>query len=119
MPSTTPVSAVEEQILQILKDRNVHGAIIGGGKFGDEGKGKLVDEFSAHFDAVVRFGGGAGAGHTVELPDGRKFGSHLIPCGIARQKNVFSDLVYSWTWKDFAKKDTISARSLERYLASF
>jgi len=59
--------------------RRIHGkksatVIIGAG-FGDEGKGLLTDWAAAPFGAdalVVRFNGGAQAGHTVVLPDGRR-----------------------------------------------
>jgi len=49
-------------------------AIIGGG-YGDEGKGLFTDYFSRETEGtacVVRFNGGAQAGHTVQLPDGRR-----------------------------------------------
>jgi adenylosuccinate synthase len=49
--------------------------VIIGGAFGDEGKGLFTDYLSAHSEAdtcVVRFNGGAQAGHTVETPDGKR-----------------------------------------------
>jgi len=39
--------------------------IILGSQWGDEGKGKIVDLFSARFDIVARYQGGHNAGHTV------------------------------------------------------
>lgn len=57
-----------------------------GGAFGDEGKGKIVDEICTRlvnrFDGVVvyRWNGGSNAGHTVELKD-RKITLHQIPSG--------------------------------------
>ncbi|MFO0973487.1 MAG: adenylosuccinate synthase [Phycisphaerae bacterium] len=51
--------------------------------WGDEGKGKIVDVLTEHFDVVVRYAGGANAGHTVRLGD-QKFALHLIPSGIVR-----------------------------------
>lgn len=49
--------------------------------WGDEGKGKVVDLLAAGHDAVVRYNGGANAGHTVVV-DGQKFALHLVPSGI-------------------------------------
>ncbi len=53
-------------------------------QWGDEGKGKIVDVLTEHFDVVVRYGGGANAGHTVRLGD-QKFALHLLPSGILRR----------------------------------
>lgn len=50
-------------------------------QWGDEGKGKIVDRLSADHDAVVRYNGGANAGHTIVV-DGERFALHLIPSGI-------------------------------------
>jgi len=55
--------------------------IVIGSQWGDEGKGKLVDVFAAQADAVVRFQGGANAGHTL-IVEGRKTVLHLVPSGI-------------------------------------
>ncbi len=43
-----------------------------GAQFGDEGKGLITDYYSHHEALVVRYNGGAQAGHTVVLPDGRR-----------------------------------------------
>jgi len=51
--------------------------------WGDEGKGKIVDVLTEHFDFVVRYNGGANAGHTVRF-NGELFAMHLIPSGILR-----------------------------------
>jgi len=50
-------------------------------QWGDEGKGKIVDLLTADHDVVVRYNGGANAGHTVVIGD-QKFAIHLIPSGI-------------------------------------
>ena len=55
--------------------------IILGAQWGDEGKGKLVDLLSSHFDYVVRYQGGHNAGHTILIGD-RKFVLRLVPSGI-------------------------------------
>lgn len=52
-------------------------------QWGDEGKGKIVDVLTEHFDVVVRYAGGANAGHTVRIGD-QKFALHLVPSGILR-----------------------------------
>src|SRR5260221_11571712 len=52
-------------------------------QWGDEGKGKIVDLLTEHFDLVVRYAGGANAGHTVRF-GGEKFGLHLVPGGVLR-----------------------------------
>jgi adenylosuccinate synthase len=54
-----------------------------GSQWGDEGKGKVVDWLTEHFDIVARYQGGNNAGHTVII-DGRKSVLHLIPSGILR-----------------------------------
>jgi adenylosuccinate synthase len=61
--------------------------IVVGAQWGDEGKGKIVDYLSEQADIVVRFQGGANAGHTVEIGD-RHFILHLIPCGILRPGTI-------------------------------
>lgn len=57
--------------------------VILGMQWGDEGKGKIVDLLGEQADMVVRFQGGANAGHTVEFDD-KQFILHLIPSGILR-----------------------------------
>ncbi len=52
-------------------------------QWGDEGKGKVVDILAEHCDIVVRYGGGANAGHTVIIGDER-FALHLMPSGAVR-----------------------------------
>ena len=62
---------------------NVHSKILAvvGLQWGDEGKGKIVDHLADEFDAVVRYNGGANAGHSVVI-NGQRFALHLIPAGI-------------------------------------
>ncbi len=60
--------------------------VVVGGNWGDEGKGKIIDLVMEHYDVTVRFSGGANAGHTVFTPEGKKLVSHLIPCGLAQNK---------------------------------
>jgi adenylosuccinate synthase len=55
--------------------------IVVGSQWGDEGKGKVVDVFSSKSDFVVRYQGGANAGHTLVV-DGKKTVLHLVPSGV-------------------------------------
>jgi adenylosuccinate synthase len=55
--------------------------VIVGGQWGDEGKAKVVDFLMRDHDVVVRFQGGANAGHTV-VTDAGKFAFHQIPSGL-------------------------------------
>ncbi len=57
--------------------------VILGVKWGDEGKGKIVDLLSEHVDIVARYQGGHNAGHTVMVDD-QRIVLHLIPTGILR-----------------------------------
>ena len=57
--------------------------VIVGAQWGDEGKGKVVDLYTEFADVVVRYGGGANAGHTLVV-DGQKLVTHLIPSGVLR-----------------------------------
>ncbi|MHC4713083.1 MAG: adenylosuccinate synthase [Planctomycetota bacterium] len=50
-------------------------------QWGDEGKGKIVDLLSREYDVIVRWQGGANAGHTVVV-DGEKYALHLVPSGV-------------------------------------
>ncbi|MGI6402365.1 MAG: adenylosuccinate synthase [Thermoguttaceae bacterium] len=52
-------------------------------QWGDEAKGKIVDFLTSQHDVVVRYQGGANAGHTVVF-DGKKFKLSLIPSGVFR-----------------------------------
>jgi len=56
-------------------------AIVLGGQWGDEGKGKIIDALASSADVVVRANGSANAGHTV-VTDRGVFKFHLIPSGI-------------------------------------
>src|SRR3982074_1380611 len=58
-----------------------HVVVVVGAQWGDEGKGKLADGLAERADWVVRYQGGANAGHTVDLGD-RSFVLHQIPSGI-------------------------------------
>ncbi|HET9134225.1 MAG TPA: adenylosuccinate synthase [Gemmatimonadales bacterium] len=65
-------------------DRKHNCVVVVGAQWGDEGKGKLVDVLAERADVVVRYQGGANAGHTVVVGD-RQFVLHQIPSGILHQ----------------------------------
>lgn len=50
-------------------------------QWGDEGKGKVVDVLTPHYDVIARFQGGPNAGHTLEF-EGEKYVLRSIPSGI-------------------------------------
>ena len=56
--------------------------VVVGAQWGDEGKGKIVDVLAERADLVVRYQGGANAGHTVDTGEAKSFVLHQIPSGI-------------------------------------
>jgi adenylosuccinate synthase len=58
--------------------------IVVGAQWGDEGKGKIVDLLTEKARLVVRWAGGANAGHTLVV-DGKKYVTRLIPSGVLRR----------------------------------
>ncbi|MCX6770108.1 MAG: adenylosuccinate synthase [Candidatus Micrarchaeota archaeon] len=62
-------------------------AIVVGSQWGDEGKGKVVDYYAAQADIVVRFCGGANAGHTI-VSGGKKFAFHHLPSGVLYPEKI-------------------------------
>lgn len=63
------------------------GVVVVGAQWGDEGKGKLVDVFAEKADMVVRYQGGANAGHTLVV-NGKKTILHLVPSGVLRPETA-------------------------------
>src|SRR5713226_1373725 len=61
--------------------------VVVGAQFGDEGKGKIVDYLADRADVVVRFQGGANAGHTVQVGD-QLYAFHLLPSGVLRKRSM-------------------------------
>jgi len=59
--------------------------VVVGAQWGDEGKGKIVDIYSKDADLIVRYAGGANAGHTLVV-DGEKIIFRLIPSGALNPK---------------------------------
>ncbi|MDR0453050.1 MAG: adenylosuccinate synthase [Treponema sp.] len=55
--------------------------VVIGAQWGDEGKGKIVDYLAGEAQIIVRFSGGANAGHTIVIGEDQ-YALHLIPSGI-------------------------------------
>jgi len=70
----------------MARDNRKHTCVFGL-SWGDEGKGKIVDMLCPDFDYVVRFNGGANAGHTVWVGP-EKFALHLLPTGVLHENVV-------------------------------
>ncbi len=66
-------------------DPKTHCVVVVGAQWGDEGKGKLVDVLSERADCVVRYQGGANAGHTVVIGEDQ-FILQQIPSGILHRR---------------------------------
>ncbi len=85
MPAQPPPAA-EAQSLSSLGLETGHCAVVGL-QWGDEGKGKVVDLLAGHFGLVVRYNGGANAGHSVQVGD-KRYALHLIPSGVLSPKTL-------------------------------
>lgn len=81
--------------------------------WGDEGKGKVVDLLAPAFGVVVRFNGGANAGHTVCVGD-EKFALHLLPTGVLHDNcmSVIGPGVVVDPVQLMAEIDALAARGL-------
>ncbi len=85
-----------------------------GANWGDEGKGKITDMLAGESDIVIRFQGGANAGHTI-INDAGKFALHLLPSGVFRQNvtNVIGPGVALDIEAFFTELEGILARNVE------
>ena len=61
-------------------------------QWGDEGKGKVVDNLAKDLDAAVRYQGGHNAGHTL-IVNGKKIVFHLLPSAICHE-NIKLSLIH-------------------------
>ncbi|HET9027905.1 MAG TPA: adenylosuccinate synthase [Trueperaceae bacterium] len=82
-----------------------------GAQWGDEGKGKVVDALAAEADLVVRYSGGANAGHTVVV-GGDVFKLHHLPCGTLHERptSVLGGGMVIDPWTFLEELDGLSAR---------
>ena len=76
-----------ERAAELPETGRMANLIVVGAQWGDEGKGKIVDLLTEHFDIVARYQGGHNAGHTV-VHAGKKFVLHLIPSGILHPDKI-------------------------------
>lgn len=84
-----------------------------GGNWGDEGKGKMTDLLGGQSDVIVRYQGGANAGHTI-INEYGKFALHLLPSGVFRAgvTNVIAQGVALNLAALFAELDGLAARGV-------
>src|SRR5262245_32900124 len=89
------------------------GTCVIGLQWGDEAKGKLVDLLTHRFDIVVRYQGGANAGHTVVVGD-QTYKLHHVPSGILNPKvmNVVTPGVVVNPPTILKEIDSLAARSI-------
>jgi adenylosuccinate synthase len=82
-------------------------------QWGDEGKGKIVDFIAERADVVVRYCGGANAGHTVRI-GGEKYSTHLLPVGVLRpgKMNIIGNGVVLDPAVLFREIDALAARGV-------
>ncbi len=94
-------------------DERTRCAVVVGAQWGDEGKGKLVDVLAEQADFVVRYQGGANAGHTVVTGDSQ-FILRQIPSGILHSGAtcVIGNGVVVDPATLFAELDALSARGI-------
>ncbi len=83
-------------------------------QWGDEGKGKFVDLLAAEHDAVVRYNGGANAGHSVVVR-GERYSLHLVPSGILYpgKMAVIGNGVVVDPWKLVEELDGLTKRGVD------
>ncbi len=83
-------------------------------QWGDEGKGKAVDLLAADHDAVVRYNGGANAGHSVVVR-GDRYALHLIPSGILYpgKAAIIGNGVVVDPWKLLDEMSGLAAREVD------
>src|SRR2546421_70244 len=87
--------------------------VVVGLQWGDEGKGKIVDFLTEQADVVVRYCGGANAGHTVAF-NNERYSTHLLPVGIFRAHtlNIIANGVVLDPEVLFKEIDDFTARGL-------
>ncbi len=91
-----------------------HCLVVVGSQWGDEGKGKIVDVLADEADLVVRYQGGANAGHTVHV-GGEEFILHQIPSGILHRgrRCLLGNGVVLDIEQFFTELDGLIARGIE------
>lgn len=97
-----------------LKSPTPRCSAVVGLQWGDEGKGKIIDLITPAFDAVVRYNGGANAGHSVVI-EGRRHALHLIPSGVfhAGKKAIIGNGVVIDTEKLLAEIEGLRSKGVD------
>src|SRR5262252_2139825 len=85
-----------------------------GVQWGDEGKGKIVDWLSERADVVVRFQGGANAGHTLVVGN-VEYKMSLLPSGVVRpdKLSIIGNGVVVDPWALVAEIETMRGKGLD------
>lgn len=85
-----------------------------GMQWGDEGKGRIVDLLAAQSDIVVRYQGGANAGHTVVVGE-TKYVVHLLPSGVIQPDtlNIVGNGVVVDPWQLLDEIDGLAAKGID------
>jgi adenylosuccinate synthase len=88
--------------------------VVVGAQWGDEGKGKIVDWLSERADVVVRFQGGANAGHTLVVGN-VEYKLSLLPSGVVRpgKLSIVSNGVVVDPWALVAEIEVMREKGLE------
>ena len=63
-----------------------------GANWGDEGKGKITDMLAEKADIIIRFQGGANAGHTIV----NDYGIHCLPGSFTDIRRILSEMESRW-----------------------
>ncbi len=114
MASPRPVPLQWElQIMSTAPTTGPHAAV-SGLQWGDEGKGKVVDLLTRRYDYIVRYNGGANAGHSVVIGD-QRYALHLIPSGILHEGkiNVIGNGVVVDPAQLISEMDTLAQRGID------
>ena len=98
----------------IAKEKRVPGTCVIGLQWGDEAKGKIVDLLTQQHDIVVRYQGGANAGHTVVIGE-EVYKLSLLPSGVLTSgvTCVIAGGVVFHPEKAIAELDELAARNVE------
>ena len=90
------------------------GTCVVGLQWGDEAKGKIVDLLGDEFDFVVRYNGGANAGHTV-VANGKTFKLSLLPTGVIRPnvRSVIGNGVVVYPPKFLSEVESLAAGGID------
>ncbi len=93
------------------------GIVILGAQWGDEGKGKITDFLAPEANFVVRYQGGANAGHTVTAK-GQTFKLNLLPSGVLHSSavSILGDGMVIDAWKFLEERQNLLSGGLEPVL---